>query len=132
MKKWRKTIGIAVLCLLVMVLALSSCSATHKFVFNGNIKGLHWEEYELGNLHKGGGVRVVITELRGNAGLAVQLTRVNPHDARETLDGVTHIFTSSAGYRFTVPADGRYILVVDSTTPLNKGTDVYYDGYVEC
>ena len=85
----------------------------------------------MGDLHKGEGVRVVITELHGNAGLAVQLTRVNPHDARETLEGITHNFTSPAGYRFAVPTDGRYILVVDSTTPLNKGTDVYYEGYVE-
>ena len=132
MKKWRKTIGIAALCLLAIILVLPFCSATHKLVLKGSVIDGNWDEYEIGELHKGDEVKVVITKLHGDANnLVVELTRVNPYDTSVSLGWWDkYTFTSPGSFRFTVQEDGYYILVLDNTYPRKKETTVYYEGYV--
>ena len=124
MKKWRKTIGIAVLCVLVVISILPVHLAIgYLCSFEGTVERDEMDCWEIEEeLHRGDKVKVVITKLRGNGELWVYFGRT------EDLFCHQKSFTSPGEYTVTVPADGFYWLWMECS-PYKKGVSVYYKGY---
>ena len=126
MKKWRRTIGIAVLCVLVVVLVLPVCLATdHWLSFEGAVKGEEvGQRWNIGELDKIDKTKVVITELYGNGRLDVYFGELaRPHFVKAS-------FISPGEYTFIAPEDGQYYLHMECY-PHTEGAIVHYKGYAD-
>ena len=84
MKKWIMPIAVVAICILATSVAMPICLADqNRIEIDGVLDEVSSEDilpntydlYNLGNLHKGNEVRVVMTELRGSGDLGLNLAR---------------------------------------------------------
>ena len=151
MKKWKKTIRIVVLCILVVALALPvSLAMQHRMELEGtliiypegsrNVEDYNF--YHIDNLHKGDKGKVVITDIQGKyADLLLSMIIYNGSDS-SFYDKESYVyipdFTSPGEYIFTIPKDGDYTLIVTLAPKVGASEKTFmgiielgYEGYIE-
>lgn len=126
MAKSIKPIGIIVLCVLALCIAMPLCMANpNRLEFSGRVTEdkIFGDTYSIGELHEGDKVKVVITDLRGNADLRVEFSD-NPAWV------MYNEFTFPGEFTFVAWKDGTYRLWMHCR-PHEEGFSVAYRGYAE-
>jgi hypothetical protein len=133
MEKWKRLLGIVVICMLVAGVGIPiSLANPDRIEFEGKlpagfhvIPGIDFQRYRVGELHKGDTIKVVMTDIRGNTPVTVHVGQ----SVRVSIEGLEYYFPGEK--TFTLPTDGIYNVYIFIRPPIQKGDTVLYKGYAE-
>ena len=137
MKKWMMPIGLIVaICILTASVAMPICLADgNRIEIEGKNYRHEINRYKMGELHRGEKVKIVITDLRGNAPLQAELWGSRMGYAGMPSMEFSHLFDFPGEKIFTVQRDDAYDLRISPAHVRGRGDPshnfVIYKGYVE-